>query len=65
MATITEHLEAMYDSENHFGLVYFIFILSDAVNFVLPLPFSEMSANDTLVPVLSAAIIEDYAVRGD
>ena len=35
--TTTEHLQAMYDNGNHFGLVYFIFILSDAVNYVLEL----------------------------
>ena len=60
MEDITEHLEAMYDSGNHLGFLYFIFILSDAVDFVLPLPFSEMSAIDALVPALSAAIIEDW-----
>jgi len=60
METITEHLEDLYDSGNHFGLVYFVFILSDAVDFVLPLSFSEMSANDKFVPILSAAIIEDW-----
>ena len=60
MDAVTEHLEALYDSGNHLGMLYFIFILSDAVDFVLPLPFSEMSANDALAPVLAAAIIEDW-----
>ena len=60
MEVITEHLEALYDSGNHFGLVYFIFILSDAVNYVLLRTFSEMSATDVIVPILSAAIIEDW-----
>jgi len=60
METITKHLEAMYDSGNHFGLVYFIFILADAAEYTLPRTFSEMSAIDTLVPILSAAIIEDW-----
>jgi len=27
MKTITQHLENLYDSEDHFGLVYFLFIL--------------------------------------
>jgi len=60
MDAITQHLEAIYDSGNHFGLVYFIFILANAVDYSIPLQFTEMSANDSLVPILSAAIIEDW-----
>jgi len=60
MDTITQHLESLYDRENHFGLVYFIFILANAAEFIIPVQFTEMSANDALVPVLSAAIIEDW-----
>ena len=60
MDAVTEHLETMYDSGNHLGFLYFIFILSDAVDFVLPLPFSEMSAIDAHVPILAAAIIDDW-----
>ncbi|MDR2712848.1 MAG: hypothetical protein LBB91_07025 [Clostridiales bacterium] len=60
MTAITEHLEYLYDSGNHFGLIYFIFILADAAEFTLPLIFSETSAVDELVPILSAAIIEDW-----
>ena len=60
MDAITHHLESMYDSGNHFGLVYFIFILANAVDFSIPIQFTEMSANDSLVPILSAAIIEDW-----
>ena len=60
MDSITEHLESMYDSENHFGVVYFTFILANAVDFLIPIQFTEMSANKSLVPILSAAIIEDW-----
>jgi len=60
MEAITMHLETLYDTENHHGLIYIIFILSDAVDFVLPRPYSEMSACDMHVPILSAAIIEDW-----
>ena len=60
MDAITHHLESMYDGGNHFGLVYFIFILANAVDFSVPIQFTEMSANDSLVPILSAAIIEDW-----
>jgi hypothetical protein len=60
METITGHLEAMYDSGNHFGLVYFIFMLAEAVDYTLPRTFAQICATDALVPVLSAAIIEDW-----
>jgi len=60
MDAITQHLESLYDSANHFGLVYFIFILANAIEFAVPVQFTEMSANDMLVPILSAAIIEDW-----
>jgi|GEM_PF-1272703 len=60
MKTITDHLESLYDSENHFGLIYFIVILASAVDYPLPDLFTEMSAQDSFVPVLSAAIIEDW-----
>jgi len=60
MEAVTNRLESLHDSENHFGLIYFIFILANAVNFIVPVQFSEMSANDRLVPFLSAAIIEDW-----
>ena len=60
MDAITRHLEKLCDSANHFGLVYFIVILANAVDHPLPSQFTEMSANDNLVPVLSSAIIEDW-----
>lgn len=31
MDEVTEHLEVLCDTENHFGLLYFVFILTDAV----------------------------------
>ena len=60
MESVTKRLESLHDSGNHFGLVYFIFILANAIDFTVPVQFSEMSANDRLVPFLSAAIIEDW-----
>lgn len=60
MDSITQHLENLYDSKNHFGLVYFIFILTNAVDFAMPAQFVEMSGQDKLIPFLSAAIIEDW-----
>jgi len=60
MEAITEHLESLYDSENHIGLIYFILILADSVELTLPLPFYIMSTNGNLMPILSSAIIEDW-----
>ena len=60
MDGITDHLEYLYDSGNHYGLLYFVFILANAVDFIVPLRFSEMSARDEFVPIMSAAIIEDW-----
>jgi len=47
------------------GVVYFIFILANAVEFSMPIQFTEMSANDSLVPILSAAIIDDWLEYGE
>ncbi|MDD4700289.1 MAG: hypothetical protein PHV07_08580 [Oscillospiraceae bacterium] len=60
MDSITQHLESLHDSKNHFGLVYFIFILANAVDFETPAQFVEMSGQDDLIPFLSSAIIEDW-----
>ena len=60
MDTATKHLEWLHDTANHYGLIYFIFILANAVDFIVPVQFIEMSANDRLVSILSAAIIEDW-----
>ena len=60
MEATTDHLEKLYDSGNHHGLVYFIFMLANAVEFIIPIEFTEMSARDVFVPVLTAAIIEDW-----
>jgi len=60
MDAITRHLERLYDSANYFGLIYFIVILADAVDYSIPPQFTEISANDAFVPFLSAAIIEDW-----
>ena len=58
--TITEHFETLHQNEDFFGIIYFVFILSDAVDFVLPPLFSEVSVDDVGVQILSAAIVEDW-----
>ena len=57
---ITEHLEYLYDSANHFGVIYFIMFLADAAGFHLPKEFYVISLKNELVPILSAAIMEDW-----
>ena len=60
MDEITSRLENLYDSGNHFGVVYFVFILANAVDYSIPVEFAEMSAKTVFVPYLSAAIIDDW-----
>ena len=60
MDAATQHLESLYDSENHFGLIYFVFLLAETADVIVPFQFAEMSANESLVPILSAALIEDW-----
>jgi hypothetical protein len=65
MESITDHLESLYDNGDHFGLVYFIFIMAHAVDFIIPIEFTEMGAKDAYVPVLAAAIIDDWLEYAD
>jgi hypothetical protein len=60
MQAVTEQLEMLFDSENYFGLVYLIFILSEAANLDLAEQFYRMAADNGLIPILSAAFIEDW-----
>ena len=57
---ITEHLENLHNTSNHYGLVYFIIMLADSIGFELPTAFIEMTFNDNLVPIISAELIEDW-----
>jgi hypothetical protein len=60
MDAVTDHLEMLYDTENHYALLYFVYMLCDATDVALPERFGEITANLSLVPYLSAAIIEDW-----
>jgi hypothetical protein len=60
MDEVTEHLEMLCDTENHFGLLYFIFMLTDAVNEALPAQFAELTANRATAPHLASALMEDW-----
>ena len=60
MILLKQHLEFLYDSDNHFGLVYFIFILAEAADMKVPFTFTKMCANDAFAPILSGAIIDEW-----
>ena len=60
LAAVTTHLEMLYDSGNHFGLVYYVLMLTEAANVELPERYAETAVTAVLVPYLSAAIIEDW-----
>ena len=56
---VTAHIEDMYDNENHFGVIYFLFLLASCVDFELPIQFAQLATNDLCVPILSGVLIED------
>ena len=60
MDEVTEHLEMLCDTGNHFGLLYFIFMLTDAVNESLPAQFAELTTNHATAPYLASALMEDW-----
>ena len=60
MDVVTEHLEMLFDTDNHFALLYFVFILCDATDVALPERFTNMTVNAELAPYLSGAIIDDW-----
>ena len=60
MESLKEHLEKLYDTQNHFGFVYFIVLLAEAADISLTDQFYKMAADSALVPYLSAALIEDW-----
>ena len=60
MDTITSHLEALYDKADYHGFIYFLILLADSIDFLLPKQFYEMSMQDRMILQLSAAFIEDW-----
>ena len=60
MEAITSHLEAMYDKSDFHGFIYFLVLLADSIDFKFPAQFYEMSMQDKMIPLLSAAVIEDW-----
>lgn len=58
--TITAHLQKLYDSKENSALLYFVVLLSNAIEFVLPSEFFKMSVKEQIVPILSTAFIDDW-----
>ena len=60
MARLTEHLEALYDKKEYDGLIYLVIMLAESVAVNPPIQFYELSIRESVVPMLAAALIEDW-----
>jgi len=57
---IIQHLEDLYDSANYFGFIYFIMFLAETTGCILPSELYILSLKNDMVPILAAAIIDDW-----
>ena len=60
MQAVTDRLESLYDNGEHNAFLYLIILLASITEVNLPVPLGEIAANEAAVPVLCAAIIEDW-----
>jgi hypothetical protein len=60
MESLTDHLESLYDRKEYHGFLYLLVILAESVSVTLPAQFYEFSSRELAIPILSAAIIEDW-----
>lgn len=60
MEAVMSHLEVMHDKSDFHGFIYFLVLLADSIDFKFPIQFYEMSMQDRMMPLLSAAVIEDW-----
>ena len=60
MQDVTDRLESLYDNGEHHAFLYLVLLLASAVELDLPELLGEIAANEAAVPVLCAAIIEDW-----
>ena len=60
MQTVTDRLESLYDNGEYRAFLYLVFLMASIVELDLPEPLGEIVANEAAVPVLAAAIIEDW-----
>ena len=60
MQDVTDRLESLYDNGEHHAFLYLVLLLASAVELDLPEMLGEIAANEAAVPVLCAAIIEDW-----
>jgi len=61
MEAITAQIKMLKENIDAFGLVYYIVLLSDAVDLELPEQFYNIAANNDYIPFLSEAIAEDWS----
>ncbi len=57
---ITSHLEMLNDTGNYFGLLYFMFMLSETVDEPLPPQYADLTTNHHTAPFLASALFEDW-----
>ena len=60
MQAVTDRLESLYDNGEYRAFLYLVFLMASIVELDLPEPLGEIAANEAAVPVLAAAIIEDW-----
>ena len=60
MQAVIDRLESLYDNGEHRAFLYFIILLASITELDLPVPLGEIAANEAALPVLCAAIIEDW-----
>ena len=62
---ITDHLEQLYDTGQHYGVVYLAYILANSVDLIIPLQFAEASSRADLIQPMAEALLEDWLVCVD
>ena len=60
MEAATEHLKLLHDTQNHYGMIYLVFILCDATDEELSERFAEFAATAAFVPYLADAFLADW-----
>lgn len=62
---ITEHIVKLYNTSNHFGLIYFFFMLADIMAIELPDELVKMSLTDDFVSAFSESLYESWSEIAD
>ena len=65
MQAATTRLESLHDNGEYHAFLYLVILMASAVELDLPEALGEIAANEAAVPVLAAAIIEDWLVMDE